>query len=243
MQPIFSILQQVDSTNNYAMAAIRTGNAIDGSCWFTHHQTKGKGQRGKLWENEADKNIAMSVVVKPKGAFAHNLFILNAFVAITIRTFCEKCTSKRGFTIKWPNDIYFGDKKAAGILIENLVVEQAVRFSIIGVGINVNQKGFNKDLPNATSLHIISGKTFQPVELASELHQEIISNVELINEVEVIDSYNNHLYKKLEQVRLKYQSASFQTTIKSVNNFGQLITTDVMERTFNFGEVEWEIGK
>ena len=100
MQPIFSILEQVDSTNNYAMAAVRSGTAIDGSCWFAKHQTKGKGQRGKQWKDEAGKNIAMSVIMKPKGAFAHNLFIINAFVANTVRAYCEKLTGKKGFTIK-----------------------------------------------------------------------------------------------------------------------------------------------
>lgn len=242
MQPIFSILQQVDSTNNYAMAAIRNGTAIDGSCWFAKHQTNGKGQRGKQWENDADKNIAMSVVIKPKDSFAHNLFILNAFVANTIRSFCEKSTSQKGFAIKWPNDIYFGDKKAAGILIENIVADQGIRFSVIGIGINVNQEGFTKDLPNATSLKIISGKDYQPIALAEQLHQEIISSAEHMYEEEIMNTYNSHLYKSQEQVRLKQQNASFTTTIKSVNNFGQLITNDVIERSFNFGEVVWEIG-
>lgn len=241
MQHLFSVLQQVDSTNNYAMAAIRNGEALDGSCYFAMHQTEGKGQRGKVWESQANENIALSIITKAKPIFSHNLFILNALVAVALRRFCEVSTRCEGFTIKWPNDIYYGDKKAAGILIENIITNAATTQSVIGIGINVNQGSFGNHLPNPISLRIVSEKTFNIVDLAKKLHEDILEALLQESEEDIIDEYNLHLYKKQQEAKLKYNNASFLTTIKYVTKYGQLITNDVMERNFSFGEVIWEL--
>jgi BirA family biotin operon repressor/biotin-[acetyl-CoA-carboxylase] ligase len=241
MQQLFSILQQVDSTNNYAMAAIRNGDARDGSCWFAMNQTAGKGQRGKVWKTKANENIAMSIVVESKPLFAYNLFNLNALAAVMLRDFCERATGKIGFTIKWPNDIYYGDKKAAGILIENIVVHASATHSVIGIGINVNQQQFDEHLPNPISLKIVSEKTFEIVKLARRLHEDILKAFLEESEVEILNQYNLYLYKRQEQVRLRYNNASFLTTIQHVTKFGELVTKDVIERSFQFGEITWEL--
>ncbi len=174
MQQLFSILQQVDSTNNYAMAAIRKGESIDGSCWFAWHQTGGKGQRGKSWLNRPNKNIAMSIVVNSKPLYANNLFILSALVAVAVRKSCAKFTNNNAVKIKWPNDIYIGDKKAAGILIENIVTDGQILNCVIGIGINVIQTSFDGNLPNPISLKMVADKDYDIIEMARELHKVIL---------------------------------------------------------------------
>ncbi len=241
MQHLFSILEQVDSTNNYAMEAIRKGIALDGSCWFTANQSSGKGQRGKTWESAGNENLAMSIVLKPKVSFIHNLFILNALISLEVRQICETVTQLKGFKIKWPNDIFFGDKKAAGILIENSFFDGQPSNSVIGVGMNVNQIEFGSHLPRATSLKLIRGKDFDSVEIARQLHRSFLAATAGLKEDQIVAAYNQHLYKKNEEVKLKVNTVSFLTTIKSVSAFGELITDDSFERHFNFGEVSWEI--
>lgn len=240
MQQLFSILQQVDSTNNYAMAAIRKGLAMDGSCWFAWHQTGGKGQRGKLWENKANENIAMSIAVKSKPLYAHNLFNLSALVSVAVRNICAKYSMNNAFTIKWPNDIYFGDKKAAGILIETILTDGKVSDCVIGIGINVNQDTFAGSLPNPISLKMVSKKPFDIIEMAMELHTNILQCILSNTEVEILREYNLHLYKKGQEVKLKHNNAVFETTIQNVTKFGNLITKDVMEKSFEFGQISWE---
>ena len=239
---LFNILDSVDSTNNYAMAKLHEGLASHGMAWFAKEQTAGKGQRGKQWQSEPGNNILLSIICKPAPAFISNPFFLSALVATTCSDFLEKITGEQ-FFIKWPNDIYWSDRKTGGILIENKYLGESWNWAIIGIGINVNQTMFNSDLTRAVSLREVSGKDqHDPQRLASELHEYILEKINTATEEtfpQIIEQYNKLLYKKDEAVKLKKENAVFSTTVKAVNPFGQLLTHDTMDRTFNFGEVEW----
>ena len=143
--------------------------------------------------------------------------------------------------IKWPNDIYWRDRKAGGVLIENKFSGILWKWAVVGIGVNVNQKQFDQGLSNAVSLIQITGKKFDTVELAKELQALILkrANELLTKSCELIlAEYNQHLYKLNEPVRLKKGNRVFETTIRGVSLQGRLLT-DAIEKHFDFGEVEW----
>jgi BirA family transcriptional regulator, biotin operon repressor / biotin---[acetyl-CoA-carboxylase] ligase len=238
---LFSILDSVESTNNYAMQQVHAGLAKNGQAWFAQQQWGGKGQRGKIWESATGENIILSIAILSNKAFSAKPFYISALVACECRKWFAAIAGT-STKIKWPNDIYWGDNKAGGILIENIFKGKALEWSIIGIGINVNQMLFDEAIANPTSLKIITGETYNPVELAKDLHAALLyalGNVlpEFLHDK--LDYYNKYLYKKNEQVTLKKDNAVFKTNIRGVNEYGQLLTEDVIERTFEFGEVSW----
>jgi BirA family transcriptional regulator, biotin operon repressor / biotin---[acetyl-CoA-carboxylase] ligase len=242
---LFTILDIVDSTNNYAMQQAQDGLAKHGRAWFATGQTAGKGQRGKNWSGEKGKNIAMSLVLVPEqlptgpGGKITSQFHLSAAVALACFGFLSGYID--GETkIKWPNDLFWRDRKAGGILIENKFQGKDWKWSVVGIGINVNQTRFDKDLINAVSLKQITGKTFDTIALAKELHALLMKKLaEGQTSDEILQQYNQHLYKINELVTLRKGGIKFDTVIKEVSATGQLITVDAIEREFDFGEVEW----
>ena len=235
----FTVLDNVDSTNNYAMARIDDGLAKHGMAWFANEQTAGKGQRGKSWASEKGKNIAMSLVLRPEELKIASHFHLSAAVAITCFEFLERYID--GETkIKWPNDLFWRDRKAGGILIENKLQGKIWKWAVVGIGININQTVFDRSLNNAVSVKQITGRTFNAVDLANELQQLLILKLSEQTDLQkILAQYNLHLYKKNELVTLRKGTTKFDTVIKDVSPQGKLITVDAIEREFDFGEVEW----
>ena len=251
----FIELQSVDSTNNYALSRIRDGQAEHGSAYFAHEQTAGKGQRGRNWASQKGANIALSIALKPQPLLVSEQFQLSACVAVAVQKFFSRYAGT-DTKIKWPNDLYWQDRKAGGILIESIVgsPESGVKtgeqqaewkWAVAGIGININQTEFASELLNPVSLKQITGRNFDTVLLAKELYELVKTQFTLlINEgFQVIyKEYNDCLYKRNEPVKLKKNNAAFVTTVKGVSTTGQLITqNNNLESAFEFGEVAWII--
>ena len=247
----FNQLDEVASTNNYAMAKVHAALATHGNAYFTTHQTNGKGQRGKQWLSNKGENIAISIAVQPSLLLLTQQFYLSAAVALAVHQFFTKYAIDKTF-IKWPNDIYWCDRKAAGILIENVIVannNQQInngapiwKFAIIGIGININQTRFDDSLKQPVSLKQITGKVYDVVQLAKALHVCVMDAIDEIprqNGQQLLQNYNAVLYKKGQQVKMKVADVFFETTIQGVNDKGQLLTTDIIDNAFDFGTVEW----
>ena len=239
--PFFKLIDRVDSTNNYAMEQAHAGLATHGMAWFAHEQTAGKGQREKTWEAAPGKNIALSVVLEPGQLKVAGQFYLSAAMALACFEFFSGYAGT-ATKIKWPNDIYWRDRKAGGILIENVFLGTMWKYAVVGIGININQVRFDSNLKNPVSLKQITGKEFDPLALAKELYAVLMKRAEMLDSTnfkKTIQEYNQHLYRVNEKVRLKKENMVFETMVNGVNNKGQLITKDTIERYFNFGEVEW----
>jgi len=238
---LFIILDTVDNTNNYAMAKVHAGLANHGKAYFCGLQTAGKGQRGKIWQTSEGVNIALSIVLDVYTFNASQQFQLSIAVALGCYDFFKKYAGDET-SIKWPNDIYWRDRKAGGILIENVFHGNEWRFAVAGIGININQPYFDAALQNPVSLKQITGKVFDSVELAKELHQSVLRRFEKL-ETEGIDKllteYNQLLFSIDKKVKLKKDSIIFDATIKGVTEHGELITFDGIERRFIFGDVSW----
>ncbi len=249
----FIELLSVDSTNNYALTKLHAGLTQHGAAFFAHEQIAGKGQRGKTWISEKDANLILSVVINP-----HHLleltqqFLLSACVAVSAAEFFSRYAGD-ATRIKWPNDLYWSDRKAGGILIENIIGSQrsdtespiaSWLWAVAGIGININQASFSPELKNPVSLRQITGKNFDPVALAKELCDILEKNFKylIINGFDTIyTTYLSLLYKKNEPVKLKKDNRVFEAIIQSVLPTGELVVKHAIEERFNFGEIEWMI--
>ncbi len=249
----FTVLDSVDSTNNYAMAKVHAGMAKHGDAFFSFEQTGGKGQRGKTWLTGKAENIAISIIIEPKPLQVAQQFTLSALVALACYDFFSSYAGDET-AIKWPNDIYWRDRKAGGILIENVIgktrpVENGKhaaangwKYAVAGIGINVNQVLFDAALQNAVSLRQITGKVFDVLELAKQLHQLVMKRTVLLQTqgtAAIVKAYNDCLYKRNNSVTLRKGTIEFSTTIKGVTEEGRLFTTDLIDNYFDFGEVDW----
>lgn len=243
MQPIgcpFIILASVDSTNNYAMAMVQEGLASHGTTIFAMEQLRGKGQRGKIWQTEPGQNIALSAVIVPAIALQQQ-FLFNMCISLGCYDFFSNYAGE-DTSIKWPNDIYWRDRKAGGILIENMIKGQHWQYAITGIGININQVHFNQFQHTAVSLQQITGKKHDVVALAKELCnclQQRLETLKQQNALTIFEEYQQHLFKRGEKVTLKEGNKVFETVITGVNLQGQLLTKDVLERSFDFGTITW----
>jgi BirA family biotin operon repressor/biotin-[acetyl-CoA-carboxylase] ligase len=214
----------VDSTNNYAMGLVHAGMAQHGTSVFAHEQTKGRGQRNKQWLSETNSNIALSIIFEPQEWSTSQLFILSKLVSTGVLHFFNSYTTG-GVAIKWPNDIYWCDRKAGGILIENIIQGSEWKYSVAGIGLNINQTDFKKLKNKAVSLRQITGSSFDPSSLAIELCIYLDAN----------------LFQLGKKVKLKKGSRLFEAVIKDVTSLGQLVVQHAVEERFEVGEVEWVI--
>ena len=238
---VFTELAVIDSSNNYAMALAHDGKSFHGNVFFAHEQTAGKGQRGKKWIANAGDNIMMSIVLQPEKLSINEQFLLSVCVALGCYDLLNIHLPKEIF-IKWPNDLYIRDRKTGGILIENIISGEKWKYAIVGIGININQIGFDENLPNPTSLKQATDKNFDAIALAKQLCNCVDKRYSRLlagSYEDMIAEYNSHLYKQNELVRLKKDDQVFETIIKEVSQQGKLITVDEEERSLEFGEVEW----
>ena len=162
-------LQEVDSTNSYATAhsaELPGWTVITADC-----QTAGRGQRGNVWESEEGANLTFSMIIKPENFAARLQFSLSEGIALAI----VDTLRLHGIyaLVKWPNDIYVGDRKICGILIEHIVTGMTITSSVAGVGLNVNQKEFRSDAPNPVSMTQITSETYDLKALLAELAENM----------------------------------------------------------------------
>lgn len=164
----------------------------------TRRQTAGRGQRGNSWESEPGKNLTFSVLVRPRHIMARDAFVISAAVANAIYDFTLRMSPGADVSVKWPNDIYLGDGKLCGVLIENTLEGARVASSIIGTGYNVLQERFLSDAPNPVSLGAVDGLTLD--EMETRLCEMIVEAVERAEDPEahadILATFNSRLYRR-----------------------------------------------
>jgi BirA family biotin operon repressor/biotin-[acetyl-CoA-carboxylase] ligase len=180
----FIELTSIDSTNIYAMNLVHKGLALSGSCFRAHYQTQGKGQHGRNWESSAGLNLLCSYVLELKQLKLDKIWTpadqigFSAAVALGVHSFFQGYAGANT-KIKKPNDIYWGDRKAGGILIENLVRGKDWTWAVVGIGININQMEFTHESAQPISLKQITQQNFELNKLQKEL--SICLKTELIH--------------------------------------------------------------
>jgi len=158
---------QCQSTNTMASELAAIQKLADGTVIYTDHQTHGRGQQNNTWQAEAGQNFTFSIVLYPGFLQASQQFYLNIAIVLGIYKFLSQYTSNL-LKIKWPNDIFFENKKLGGILIENTLQQVNIEHSIVGIGLNINQIQFEQ-APNATSLAVITQKKYELSTILPEL--------------------------------------------------------------------------
>jgi BirA family biotin operon repressor/biotin-[acetyl-CoA-carboxylase] ligase len=236
------VLDSVDSTNNYAMALIQQGERDTIKPVFAMEQTQGKGRRGKHWKSNKGANIVMSIPIEMQWLPLSQQFQLSAAIALSCHDLFLKYRVSNVF-IKWPNDIFINDSKAGGILFENVIKGTLWQWSVIGIGLNINQEKFEDFNLKATSLKLATGETYDVLKLAEELVSSVLKRVNELKSgkfEKMLEEYNQHLFARNKIIKLKKGNIVFETKIAGVSSSGQLITSDAFERKFDFDEVEFK---
>lgn len=235
---VFTVLDKIDSTNLYAIDQLKANMAAHGHVFFAINQDAGRGQMGKRWISESGQNIILSAIIalpKEKMQFP---FLFSMAMALSAFDFC---TAHAGddFSIKWPNDIYWRDRKAGGILIE-LVNHEGSQYAIVGVGLNLNQTKFDITDKTPVSLKQITGTDYDTEDLARFYCMFIEKSYRWWlkrGELEITAGYNEYLYKIGETVKLKKDTISFDCTILGANKWGELMVDHPIYDSFKVGEV------
>lgn len=240
----FIELQSIDSTNNYALSQVHAGMATHGTVYFAHEQTAGKGQRGRSWSAEKEAGLAITVVLDPQPLLTHEQFFLSMAVALAARDFFGTYAGP-DTKIKWPNDLYWKDRKAGGILIESILRTGNTRrwqWAIAGIGININQGRFPSELPNPVSLMQITGKSYNILALARELCDFLEIRMKELRTGptdKLLADYNEQLYKKGEVLKFRKESRVFEGRVNRVLSNGNLELLTPFPEDFSFGQIEF----
>ena len=237
-------LEVIDSTNNY-LRPISLPDDTDFLYVTSEYQTAGKGQGGNHWESERGENLLFSVKCKPWRVKASEQFILLQTVSVAVCKALSRILNKQCM-IKWPNDIYFGDKKLSGTLSECTLHNIWINEFIAGVGINVNQLAFHSDAPNPVSMANISGHTFDRNALLDDIAKEISNWFEYITNEDmdtVRTEYESLLYRRTGIHKYRDKDGAFDASYEDILPNGHLILrrTDGILSEYEFKEVKFLI--
>jgi len=234
---------ETDSTSKEIVREL--GDGVQSSKYISvlsaDYQTAGRGQLGSRWEAERGKNLLFSLMAWPVGVPVGRQFRLSQTMAVAVRDALASYAD--GFTIKWPNDIYFGGGKVCGTIIETTWKGGMVERFVMGVGINVNQRVFLGDAPNPLSLWQIVGRETDRDELLGRVLERFVAlygRLQAGDESEVVRCYDNHLLWREGMHRYSDKDGEFEAEFVSVAPDGRLTLRDAdgRERRYYFKEVK-----
>ena len=239
-------LDETDSTNRYLTQLCDRQQVAEYTTVCADYQTAGKGQRGNTWESERGKNLMFSLVLYPTFLQPQHQFILSQLTALAVRDTLTRWAGD--IRIKWPNDIYWQEKKICGILIENELNAEGIARSIIGIGLNVNQTKFHSDAPNPVSLRQITGGEENPMEVLHDIQTYIRERYEgLRNDKDgakasmIAGQYNQDLFRREGWHPYEDASGRFMARLLRVEPDGRYMLQDEAgkERGYLFKEVQY----
>lgn len=235
-------LKEIDSTNRF-LRELKDEQEDEMVVAVADFQTAGKGQGSHTWESEAGKNLLFSIKVHPRWVPVRQQFLLSMAGAIAIKEALE--TYVDGITLKWPNDVYWNDKKISGTLIETSIDSKGIKTCIFGIGINVNQEVFHSDAPNPVSLRQILGHEVDKDELLQKVIEGFIRYYELLRRADYMDVsgiYHLSLYRRKGFHRYEDADGDFEGAFVEVEDDGHLILHDKQGviRSYSFGEVKFK---
>lgn len=235
-------LKEIDSTNRF-LRELKDEQEDEMVVAVADFQTAGKGQGSHTWESEAGKNLLFSIKVNPRWVPVRQQFLLSMAGAIAIKEALE--TYVDGITLKWPNDVYWNDKKISGTLIETSIDSKGIKTCIFGIGINVNQEAFHSDAPNPVSLRQILGHEVDKDELLQKVIEGFRRYYELLRRADYMDVsgiYHLSLYRRKGFHRYEDADGDFEGAFVEVEDDGHLILHDKQGviRSYSFGEVKFK---
>lgn len=237
------VFKELDSTNNYARQLLQE-KAVHGTVVLAHYQKNGRGQVGNFWESERGKNLLFSVILHPGFLEAGKQFYISKIVSLALTHVLNSYLPE--VKIKWPNDIYVGEKKIAGILIENTVKGTMLESSVIGIGLNVNQDKFESNAPNPVSMKQLLKKELDIMKILSSFLQKLNHYLQILRErrLEKIDTeYFQLLFRNEGFHQYRKENQEFSARVAGIGSFGQLRLEDPNGNVteYMFKEVEFVI--
>ena len=217
-------LKETHSTNTYLRDYLQKERLPEGSVVWADYQTAGRGQIGHAWESEAGKNLTFSVVLYPTCLPAQRQFLISQVASLSVKQTLDAYAE--GITVKWPNDIYWHDRKICGMLIENELMGTSLDTSIIGIGINVNQVAFRSDAPNTVSLFQITGHEQALDALLEEFLRHLYANYLMLlqeREAEIEAFYRQSLYRGQGVYPYADAHGEFEAEIAGIEPTGHLL--------------------
>jgi len=236
-------VEQAASTNSYLLQMSNVEKLAEGTVVVTDNQTQGRGQGKNSWESEPGKNLTFSIILYPVSIEASGQFVLSKAISLAVYDFISQFVPN--VSVKWPNDVYVGDQKIAGILIENFIEGAYMTKSITGIGVNINQERFVSNAPNPVSLRQLTGNTYPLDDCLENLCACIAHRYRMIteNEDQLHADYLQHLYRFGKPSRFSADGIFFEATVTGVNQFGmlELTTANGKLKPFGFKEVRFEL--
>ena len=246
-------IKNIDSTSTELRRRMSAEELPHGYCISADFQTAGHGQATNHWESEDGKNLLFSLLLRPSVIPASEQFVITEIVTLAIINALQDYIRQR-ITIKWPNDIYVGDKKLCGILIENALCGPTIDTCIVGIGININQELFTSNAPNPISLKQLNGRDNDREEIFEEIYQNILRYYDYLadnwqnNDIKqsLHYEYMNNLYRRVGYHNYSTpEGEKFSAEIEEIGPQGHL-TLRLQSgelRTFAFKEVIFELNK
>ncbi|MFC0517225.1 biotin--[acetyl-CoA-carboxylase] ligase [Mucilaginibacter angelicae] len=237
-------IKQVDSTNSFLKNLLSNSKPVpEGTVIMAEEQYAGRGQQQNTWHSEPGKNLTFSLLLKPDFLAVGDQFDLNRAASLGVHDALQPILGN-GLKIKWPNDIYYGDRKLGGMLIENTIHSGQLRDSVIGIGLNVNQENFPPGAANATSVKQILQKDYDLTLLLSEICKLIeVYYLKLkAGEIEFVrNAYLSRLYWLNEVKNFESNNGIFNGTVKNVLPNGLLVIEDTngQQLEFNLKELKF----
>ena len=234
-------LDAIDSTNSYLRELIALEVLGDYTVVTAKYQNQGRGQMGSAWSSQTSKNLTFSVFKNASGLDVDASFSLSMITALAIIKALQSFSIPR-LHIKWPNDILSEDKKICGILIENVIKQNNLNASIIGIGLNVNQTEF-ENLPRASSLKLISGINFNLEELLLAILENLKRYFDILQKGDYAflkQEYESHLFRKNKASTFKNcDNSTFSGLIQGVSDSGnlQILLEDNITKEFDLKEI------
>jgi BirA family biotin operon repressor/biotin-[acetyl-CoA-carboxylase] ligase len=220
-------LDETPSTNNYATARLRTEALAEWTIILTFRQTHGRGQATNTWESEDFRNLTFSLILRPEFLSAGSQFLISQAISLGINDFINKESVQS--CIKWPNDILIGNRKVAGILIENAVMGNTIDWTVAGIGLNLNQHQFKPYSPEAVSLSMVTGRDYPLQDTLLKLLASLRARYETLKngDTELIrHDYLETLYRYKEWCMFRSDEATFEGMITGTDEYGRLLVAD-----------------
>ncbi|MFW5705674.1 MAG: biotin--[acetyl-CoA-carboxylase] ligase [Bacteroidota bacterium] len=236
-------LHETDSTNFEAERLLATSRPAEGTVILADFQQSGKGLGTNRWESRRSENILMSLILYPDFLPTESQFMLNKVTSLAVAACTKKFLPRAGIRIKWPNDIYAGYGKIAGILIKNTISGIAFQHAIAGIGLNVNQQSFSAEVPNPVSMAGIAGKPFRRGEVIDVLLAEFNRHYQLLKkgDYQLLDrKYLDNLLNYSRPALYNDGGQNFNGIIRGVDEFGHLrLETDAGMKLYAMKEIKF----
>lgn len=232
-------LPSCHSTNETALELAGTDSVTEGTTIITDEQTRGKGQRGNSWEAEPGKNLTFSIILKPRFLSADRQFELNIIVSLAIFDVLTNILGEK-IKIKWPNDIFYENKKICGILIQNSIKTKNLEKSVVGIGINVNQVHFTEKKATSIALHKSEQKLENVFHKVCEALERRYLQLKEGKVQELKLNYINALYLFKTEALYEDVDSRFKGIITGIDEYGRLLMRkEGVEKAYNFKEVKY----